>query len=229
MRTLCLIPFFTWAVSVHCANPISFSAKISPSEFNSTELQDVNIELVFENTSNSVITLYPGAARYTEEAGWLSPAFEVLIEKNKVLYPLIQLRNYYGPPGMPPGEKYFEQMKIKIRPNEKYTYEIKSCFIPAKKLTKENLSLETLDPEGMDGLKRYKLSESSVLVFGLDCKKIKSLMHKVDFLSPGIFVPLKGAGSFDFKIKYTQKEWMSFKPEKYFELEAKGVSVFIGN
>jgi hypothetical protein len=185
---------------------------------------DIKFEIVFENKGREKVSIYPKAAYWSVKLGWYSPSLDINISGTVFK----ELRSYYGPPGQPPGQAFFEKDRVDLKPDKRYSQSIQACWLPNPVMTKDNLKISTLDPENMDGLKGNDFTGASVLVLGTTCKELLpgKKPEQVDFLRGKTIIFFNKPGDYLLKLSYSQKAWSGFfKPDAEMELTAAPVKL----
>jgi len=189
---------------------LELKAQITPLEFSRDKMSDVTISFHLKNGSSETMTIFPKLALFSEVSGWVGPFWFLLSYEASGKKALLQeISTWYGPPGMPPVSSYWEKSRTLLKPGAEVKTEINSCWIPRKLLKEENLSIKSLDPEGMDVFKEFpfKLSDSSVLILKRTCKEISNEMNqRVDFLRPNLVLFFESQGKYDLTFLYSQRD-----------------------
>jgi hypothetical protein len=182
----------------------------APGRWPVDEACDVRLLVTFENAGAEAVVLYPGAARWSAEAGWDSPAW-ALVAEGSPPRSLIQLRTYHGPPGMPPTADYLTPHRQKLAPGRRHEVVLGGCWLPAACLSTDSLSRTSLDPEGMDGYTPPPAG-TGVLALGTNRAALEAeRAQRPDFLRPGLllFVP---PGPLRLRLRYQQRPWREGEP-----------------
>jgi hypothetical protein len=193
---------------------LQLAVAIEPDRLSGGDLLDVHLVVTFENRSPKPLELYPDVARFSVESGWGGPSWHLEAPGAKVL----ELRNHYGPPGMPPTASYYKPHRKRLAPRRQVSHVIAACFIPASRLGPEHLSPAALDPEGMDGWVAPSPG-TSVLVLRRSRVDLSPLLsRRPDFLRPSVLMLLR-PGSLVLRVRYDQRSWGDFEPESTLAVE----------
>jgi hypothetical protein len=193
-------------------------ASFEPDRMPADDLADVRLMVTFTNPGPEAVTLYSGAAMFSVQGGWGSPTWDLRMEAAPSRS-LLQLRTYYGPPGSPPTREYYVKRRKRLAANESHTEIEAGCFIPARCLSAEHLSPQSLDPDRMDGFVAPPPG-TSVLAFGIGRDwALPEMKKRPDFLRPGLLLLLP-PGATPFRLRYQQRPWTGFEPEAIIDVEA---------
>ncbi len=193
------------------ANPLRLLASLAPAALERDAIVDVRWALTLENVGAAPITVHPKAALLAV-GGWGGPSW--FIEENAApshraaLRP-IEIRSWYGPPGIPPTASYFQPSRVTLAPGDRVASSLDGCWVPRSRIPDASLTSNVLDPDGMDGSRTLAdVGSSSVLVFGQGREHVEEQMRKrVDFLRPSQALFLPGAGRYTFTVSYVQGTW----------------------
>jgi hypothetical protein len=195
---------------------VTVTATLTPKALSASELEDVSLVVTLTNASKRPVTVYPEAARFDAEAGWVGPFWRLTLRAGDgtVPNPLVAIRTWYGPPGHPPSASHWDYRKVVLAPDLRVETRLPGCWIPRALLTPEQLDLRDLDPEGMDGLANTLLAQPEVrfIVLGRDRARIeKDQKAQSDFLRPGLLLCFPRAGTYGLSLAYDQQP-TSFYP-----------------
>src|SRR5512137_146555 len=97
---------------------IEIAARPEPEALSPDALQDVVLSLSLTNPSKRPLTVFPRAARFAAEAGWVGPwwRFELSRAGKPLENPVVIIRTSYEPPGHPPSPSYWEYRKLILPP-----------------------------------------------------------------------------------------------------------------
>ncbi|MBU1076595.1 MAG: hypothetical protein KKH98_04840 [Spirochaetes bacterium] len=206
--------------------PLHFSVEPPVIDLPINKIEDISFKMIFENRGESKVIFYPDATQFSCVSGWGSPGIGLSVKNGT----LKELRTYYGPPPEVPNEKYFKETIQILKPKKRYINTIKACWIPSSVIKKEHLLVSTLDPEGMDDLKKNSISDSSILVLNRTREEIIQEMNKRDdFLRPNVLVFLKGMGDWDLEFSYYQSEWVCFRPKDNIAVTATKINLRVAD
>lgn len=187
-------------------------------------IEAVDLTLRFRNGSGKPVTVYPGCAQFAEVGGWGSPLFGLRLVHGQTRVRPVNLRTYYGPPGMPPGKSYFDQAAITLAPAKTHDVHVQACFIPRSKLPLGATDPKRLDPERMDGLDARTEDAVGVIALGRACATVEAeLETRVDFLRPGLVLFVPERGRYELQLSYAQEPWLAFQPKETHGLDSKTV------
>jgi hypothetical protein len=198
---------------------LAMTAAFEPDRLPPDELVDVRLIVTFTNPGPEAVTLYAGAAMFSVQGGWGSPTWDLRTEAAPA-QTLLELRTWYGPPGDPPTQDYYVRHRKWLAAGESHTAIERGCFIPARRLSAEHLSPQSLDPDQMDGFMAPPPG-TSVLAFGIDRDwALTEMKKRADFLRPGLLLFLP-PGDMPFRLRYRQRPWTGFEPETIIDTEAR--------
>ncbi len=170
---------------------------LTPASLPKDALAEVTLALTFRHGGLLSKSLYVDQAQLAPASGWAGPWWDVLLLQDGVERPerLREVRTWYGPPGMLPTDEAFKP--VKLERGKPLRRELRACWVPAARLAPEHVSVETLDPEGMDGFSSlgFELRGAGVLALGRTRADVEQAMRaRKDFLRPGkvLFLPAQG-------------------------------------
>ncbi len=211
---------------------ILLEAEIEPALWPSHKMRDVTIRLRMTNNSPLPVTIYPA---YTA-LSWQISVASMGMDWDLKFKPEVQglhasgheLRTYYGPPAEPVNEDAVRKARKELAPGAEQVTTLRACWVPNSELKPEQLSVATLDPDGMDELKNIpEIERSSVLVFGANRAWIKDHIKDKEFLRGLMVVFFSGPGRYTLHASYHQGPVMC-KIVEELKAEALPVEVEVG-
>ncbi|MBN1208072.1 MAG: hypothetical protein JXB05_24625 [Myxococcaceae bacterium] len=211
---------------------LALEVQVTPQRLPLDELAEVKLQLHFRNEGDEPAELYPGLAQPEARSGWGGPRWTVAVEaagfpQERVR--LVELRTWYGPPGMPPAASFFAPFSREVKPGATLTHELTACWIPRARLPAESVHPAVLDPEEMDGLGGWPhLGRSAILVLGQTREAMQAAMAKSqDFLRGNVVLFLPPRGLFQVTLGYRHEPWMGFAPRQSWGLTARPCELLI--
>ncbi|MEW6516645.1 MAG: hypothetical protein AB1439_07080 [candidate division FCPU426 bacterium] len=211
---------------------LQLEAEVEPAVWPANKMRDITIRLRMTNNSPLPVTIYPA---YTALAWKVSVAsmgmtwdLKFKPEEPGLSASGHELRTYYGPPGEPVSELAVRKAGKVLKPGAEHVTTLQACWIPHALLQTEHLSMQTLDPEGLDNLRSIpQFDKCSVLVFGASSAWIKDHSKSKEMLRGFMVVFFSGPGRYTLRASYHQTPVMC-KIVEELKAEATGVEVEAG-
>jgi hypothetical protein len=219
---LCLVANVSSAQSNEkgSAMDIELQASLEPAIWPEREMKDVTIQLTLNNNSKRPVTIYPAftALSWQVSVASMGMSWDLTFVPSTLGASASgrELRTYYGPPGEPVTDDAIQKAGLVLKPGKEKKITLSALWIPSLLLDPASLSVEVLDPQGLDDLKSIPdLKRSSVLVLNASRSTLKKSMGKDKSILRGyIVVFFTAPGRYALKASYRQDSTMCRIVEK---------------
>ena len=193
---------------------IELTASLAPAAWPEREMKDVTVQLTLKNNSAKPVTLYPSftALSWQMSVASMGMSWELVFVPSNPGASASgrELRTYYGPPGEPVTDAAMRKAGVVLKPGKERKTTLNALWVPSALLDPASLSMEVLDPQGLDDLKSIpNLKRSSVLIFGASSGEFKKSLGRTREILRGYMVVFFSApGTYVLKAAYRQDPTM---------------------